>query len=224
MTNDKTPGTWQSADYVDHYNRNYAWGSADLERYLGPLRLGPDDVFADFGCGEGIALDAAAPRVRAVVGIDTAPAQLDLARRRLAEKANAMLIAGDFLTFPLPDTAFTKGGARKALHHLTDPEKAQFFARVGPRFEPGGLFHLEDGVFTFARADLDAHWDQVLAEAAVHYGDRWTTVRADVTTTLRDEFVTGFDEWAAAMAAGGFTVIDRWHNTCFYGGILCRKE
>ncbi|MBL9088939.1 MAG: methyltransferase domain-containing protein, partial [Planctomycetia bacterium] len=59
------------------------------------LAPGPSDVVLDLGCGPGFALAALAPRVREVVGADVAPRLLDLARARLAGRANVTLVALD---------------------------------------------------------------------------------------------------------------------------------
>ncbi|NLI77694.1 MAG: class I SAM-dependent methyltransferase [Candidatus Riflebacteria bacterium] len=215
---------WQEGGYADRYNRQYAFGEGEIGRFLAPLGLRPADVFVDFGCGNGEVLAAAAPRVARALGIDGSPRQVALARAAVAPWPHVEVRQAAFLDCDLAGPPVTRAVARKSLHHLTDPDKAAFFARVGTAFAHGGLFLIEDGIFTFDRATLEEHLPQVLADAEVWYGDRWPSIRADVLATLREEFPTGFTAWEAALRAGGFVVADRFQRTCFYGGILARRE
>ncbi|HNV71737.1 MAG TPA: class I SAM-dependent methyltransferase, partial [Candidatus Ozemobacteraceae bacterium] len=147
-----------------------------------------------------------------------------LARRNLSDCPNVEIVHTSFLDVRLPANSYCRGWARKALHHLTDPEKDRFFRSVGPAFQPDSLFLLEDGMFDFARERLEDEWPRVLREAEHYYGDRWAAIRADVEHTLRHEFPTGAERWAEALRCGGFVPVSVTQRTCFYGAILARKE
>jgi len=217
------PDDWRSEGFVSHYNRLYGPGRAEVAAYLARLRLVPGDVFVDFGCGQGDMLAVAAETVQTVVGVDVSPQQLALARERLEGRSGARLIESAFLDFRWDGEPFTKGAARKALHHLDDQQKGEFLRQVAPHFAPGALFILEDGVFDFDRAELEARMPAVLEEAAVYYQDAWEAKRKDFVECLRHEFPTGRNAWEGAFAGAGFEIVDRWQASSFYGGLLARK-
>ncbi|HOT26571.1 MAG TPA: methyltransferase domain-containing protein [Candidatus Ozemobacteraceae bacterium] len=218
------PDVWKSGALVEHYNTLFPFDEQEILEYLAPLELGPDDVFIDFGCGNGSALSIAAKLCRRAVGVDIARQQLDIARKRLETYPNVKLLELPFLDCRLEGETFTRGSSRKALHHLTDPEKFDFFALVGKRFAPGSRFVIEDAVFDFPRSRLGENMAQVLADAEQWYGERWSKVREDVLITLREEFATGIDAWEEALRAGGFRIAERRRRTCFLSHLTAIKE
>lgn len=217
-------GDWKNAGFVAHYNALYGLSQEEAEPYLQRLALVPADSLVDFGCGDGSFLALAVPRAGRALGVDGSAHQIELARRRLGGLANVELLASGFLDFDLAGRTFTKGFSRKALHHLSDPQKLEFLRRVGPCFPAGALFLLEDGIFPFERAQLEAHMPQVMAEGAAYFGDAWQAKRDDFLHMMREESPTGAGFWAAAFEAAGFRVAERWQKNCFLGGLLARKE
>lgn len=218
------PDVWKSGALVEHYNTLFPFDEKEILEYLTPLELGPDDVFVDFGCGNGAALSVAAKLCRRAIGVDIARQQLDMARARLAGYPNVRLLELPFLACRFEDETFTRGSSRKALHHLTDAEKIEFFALIGKRFAPGARFVIEDAVFDFTRSKLEENMPLVLADAERWYGERWPKVREDVLITLRDEFATGIDAWEKALRAGGFMLAERRRRTCFLSHLTAIKE
>lgn len=223
--------SWRGASLPQHYNRLYAFSDAEIAGYLAPLEFSPEDVFIDFGCGNGAAVAAAFPLVKHVIGVDVSGPQLELARGALAAAAAAasMPASGeirecDFLQFEPGSERYSKGASRKALHHLTDPQKADFFKRIGPAFPSGALFYIEDGMLDHDRSRLEEQIPAIVADAAPYYGERWPAIREDVLNTFRNEFPTSRKAWMNALRAGGFEPVLVWRRTCFYGGILARKE
>lgn len=218
------PDVWKSGTLVEHYNTLFPFDEKDILEYLAPLELAPDDVFVDFGCGNGAALSVAAKLCRRAVGVDISRQQLDIARKRLETYPNVRLLELPFLACRLEDETFTRGSSRKALHHLTDPEKIDFFALIGQRFVPGARFVIEDAVFDFPRSTLEKNMHLVLADAERWYGERWPKVREDLLITLREEFATGIDAWEEALHAGGFRITERRRRTCFLSHLTAIKE
>ncbi|MBI4859142.1 MAG: class I SAM-dependent methyltransferase [Candidatus Riflebacteria bacterium] len=214
---------WKSGRYVDRYNELYGFAAADAQTFLKPLELAAGDTYVDFGCGQGVALRVAASTVARVLGVDVSPQQAARARELVGPLANVQVQECPFLLCDLSGYRFTKGSARKALHHLTDPEKRQFFGRIGASFEDGALFLIEDGIFDFDRSELEQRLPAVLAEAEGFYGERWSKMSSDFLVTMRDEFPTGFCTWETSLAEGGFTVVQRTRATSFLGTILARK-
>lgn len=214
---------WEKGAMPAWYNKQLSFTPEEMDGYLSLLELKPEDIFVDFGCGNGELLRRAAPRVARAVGLDVSREQARAAREAAREFANVEILNSRFQNCLLPDLQFTKGSARKALHHLEEDEKPQFFRRISRNFAPGALFLLEDAVFDFPKAELQTRWPKILQEAAVFYGPRWKGMEEMFENTLCREFAEDFDTWSAALAAGGFKVIKREQKTSFYASLLARK-
>lgn len=215
---------WTREDYVKRYNSVYPIGEGEMRGYLELLQIVAEDTVVDFGCGQGDMLLFFSQHVKEAVGIDSSRPQAALARARLANSGNVRIIESSFLDCDLQGCKFTKGFARKALHHLTDPEKGVFFARISPYFERNSLFLLEDGIFDFDRGELQSRMPNLLEEAARYYGNGWETKKKDFLVTVQEEFVADFSAWEQAMSQGGFALVKRWQKTSFYGTMLAIKE
>ncbi|MDQ7772567.1 MAG: methyltransferase domain-containing protein [Elusimicrobiales bacterium] len=215
---------WDKKDYVDRYNDIYAPGEKELMAAADLLELNADDDLVDFGCGKGDFIASTLRLVRSVVGVDSSPHQIDEARRRFKNEPHVEILESAFLDFNPKGRAFTKGFSRKALHHLTDEEKKEFFARIGPGFAKGALFLVEDAIFNFPRAELDARWDRLMSDAADFYGGEWERKKEDVIRTFKDEFATGEPEWLEALEAGGFKKLRLERRASFYGLLLAQKK
>ncbi|MCX5795203.1 MAG: class I SAM-dependent methyltransferase [Elusimicrobia bacterium] len=217
-------GDWKDAGFVAHYNALYGLSEAEARPYLDRLALNRADSLVDFGCGDGSFLAWAAPLAGRALGVDGSARQAGLAREKLRRLPHVEVVESGFLDCGLAGRTFSKGFSRKALHHLTDPQKLEFLRRVGPFFSPGALFLLEDGIFPFERAQLEAHMPQVMEEGAAYFADAWPAKRDDFLHMMREEFPTGAGFWSAAFEAAGFRVAERWQKNCFLGGLLARKE
>lgn len=215
---------WKTQANIDRYNQKHAVQQGEIERYLGHLSLTPSDSFVDFGCGKGDFLLAAADQVRTVLGIDATPAQIEEARQAVIGKPNVEVMLADFLSFDPGERRFTKGSARKSLHHLTDSEKKTFCRKIGACFEGGSLFVIEDGMYPFPKEELENRMPEILEEASRYYGERWETIRTDLISTMREEYPTGHRVWEEALDEGGFDLVSYEPITSFYGRILARKR
>ena len=85
------------------------------------LSLLPDGLtVADLGCGTGAALEQLAPIAGRLIGIDSSPAMLSLARRRLDGVAHAELRPGALSALPLDDGSVDVALSMLVLHHVAD--------------------------------------------------------------------------------------------------------
>ncbi|HNW43951.1 MAG TPA: methyltransferase domain-containing protein [Elusimicrobiales bacterium] len=218
-------GNWKDDKaYAAHYNKLFATPAGEFGACIELLDLKPGDSLIDFGCGNGDFLLLASEKVKNAVGVDISAAQAEEARKKLAGRAGAEIILSPFLDFKPGARSFTKGFSRKALHHLTDPEKEQFLLGIAPAFTPGALFLLEDGMYSdFGRADLDKNWSKLLAEAAAFYGDSWEAKKKDLMHSFREEFAPGTDEWVRIFGKAGFKILKRSPINSFYGTLLAVK-
>jgi ubiquinone/menaquinone biosynthesis C-methylase UbiE len=101
---------------------------------------------ADVGTGTGFVAAGLSPRVLRVVGIDNAPAMLDVARENLRAlgASNVDLVVGEASRLPLEDGAVDAAFTNMVLHHAEDPEAMlREMARV---VRPGGTVAIADEV------------------------------------------------------------------------------
>jgi SAM-dependent methyltransferase len=129
-------GGWDDAEF-------YATGAAEVEAALtraGELGLAASGARAlDFGCGAGRLTRALAARFELVVGVDIAPAMLDLARRD-----NPVAARCEFLLNPRPDLALFGDGefdlvySSVVLQHLPPGLIRGYLAELARVLRPGG--------------------------------------------------------------------------------------
>jgi arabinofuranan 3-O-arabinosyltransferase len=129
-------GRWDDAAF-------YASGAAEVEAALaraGELGLTASGARAlDFGCGAGRLTRALAARFELVVGVDIAPAMLDLARRD-----NPVATRCEFLLNPRPDLALFGDGefdlvySSVVLQHLPPGLIRGYLAEFARVLRPGG--------------------------------------------------------------------------------------
>jgi tRNA (cmo5U34)-methyltransferase len=119
---------------VPMFDTFYGTAVQALELAPAPLRR-----VLDLGAGTGLLSERvlAAHPAAEVVLLDGAPAMLDEARARLGERVR--YVVGD-LADRLPAGPWDAVVSALAIHHLSDAGKADLFARVRERLEPGGIF------------------------------------------------------------------------------------
>ncbi len=220
----KMPETWKNEDYVKRYNKLYGITEEQVKRYLAPLKLNNSDVAIEFGCGNCGIIARIADSVKTVVGVDLSKTQLEIASKNLANNKNVILIESNFLDCDISKYSFTKGFSRKALHHLTDPEKEKFALKIAPHFKKDSIFVIEDGIFNFDKSLLNEKVPEIVKEAKVYYGANWPGIEKDFMITILEEFVTDYATWENAFAKGGFKMIEKTPYSMFYGMAVFQKQ
>lgn len=215
---------WDKKDYVDRYNDIYAPGEKELMAAADLLELNADDDLADFGCGKGDFIASTLRLVRGVVGLDSSPHQIDEARRRFKNEPHVEILESSFQDFDPKGRSFTKVYSRDALHHISDAEKEVFLKKAASAMKPEGLFLLEDAIFEFPVAGLEANWDALMAEAAKYYGDSWQARKEEITGYIRNEFPTGLPEIKKMAEAAGFKVLKTSRDCMFFHSLLLEKK
>ena len=103
------------------------------------LDLQPDDVLLDVGCGSAGLLIEQASHVSYVAGLDASEMQVEMARRRLADRlaaGTAAIILGDAAALPWEDGRFSVVTSLDAMKFVPDPKGAlREMVRV---LRPGG--------------------------------------------------------------------------------------
>jgi trans-aconitate methyltransferase len=145
---------------ADRYQRQFGFVSGmagDLVEVLGPR---PGEVVLDLGCGTGELAAAIAATGARVLALDSDPAMVAAARRRLRDD-RVLLADGHAFTLAEPvDAVFSNA----ALHWM--PRPAQVIGRVRAALRPGGRFVAELGGSGNIDAILDA-LGAALAEAGL---------------------------------------------------------
>ncbi len=104
--------------------------------------LASSDRVLDIGCGPGVAVGLAAPKVARAVGLDPTPGLITIARRRNRRASNVEFRIGSADDLPFEDAAFTVVWAIASLHHWPDPETS--FAEIYRVLSPGGRLLLAE--------------------------------------------------------------------------------
>ena len=130
----------ETAAFYARFRRGYP--AAFTRLLTGALRLGPDDVLADVGCGTGQLTLPLARQVRAVAGVDPEPDMLALARQAAAEQGvtNVTWVAGTDRDLPglaalLGAPALAAVTIANAIHLTSAPD---VFAAARRVLRPGG--------------------------------------------------------------------------------------
>jgi len=85
----------------------------------------PDDwVVGDLGCGTGVSLQALAPWVRQVIGVDASDEMLSAAAGRVRGLSNVELRRGALEALPLEDQSLDAATMMLVLHHVPSPAAA----------------------------------------------------------------------------------------------------
>ncbi|MFZ3556507.1 class I SAM-dependent methyltransferase [Streptomyces sp. BH055] len=127
----------------DHGLRDPEARAAWAERLAGWLPQGPCDV-VDLGCGTGSLSLLAAERGHRVTAVDSAPAMLEHARRKLAGR-DAEFLLGDAARPPVEQGAYDVVLARHVLWTL--PDMGAVLRRWVSLLRPGGRLVLVEGVW-----------------------------------------------------------------------------
>jgi SAM-dependent methyltransferase len=182
-------------------------GARLMPRMVGPLYkmlakeldLRPDDELLEVGCGSARLLAEQASHVRHVAGLDASEIQVDLARRRLADRiaaGTAEIVHGDAMALPWDDGRFSVVGSLNCLKFVPDPPKA--LTEMHRVLRPGGrvVLTIDKQVDKWGRSGkVDAFGQWQWSVADVHRmmeqaGFADVSV-ADMPTRLGLQFVRG---------------------------------
>jgi len=147
------PGANIDADTVRGFGRE--WASFDQSKLTGAEYQALFDAYFDIfpfedlpreaegfdlGCGSGRWAAGIAPRVGLLHCIDPSEEALDVARRRLASRANVRFHLASSETIPLPDNSQDFGYSLGVLHHI--PDTAAALKDCVRKLKPGAPFLL----------------------------------------------------------------------------------
>lgn len=120
----------------------------------------PCKAAVDLGCGTGELLSSLKEKADSVIGVDSSPKMLDIARKRLKDiKEGFELRLGEMEHLPLRDEEVDLAVINMVLHHMPSP--AVGIEEVHRILKPYGVVIL---------VDFDKHQNESLRNT---YGDRW---------------------------------------------------
>jgi ArsR family transcriptional regulator len=99
-------------------------------------------VVGDLGCGTGVLLEALAPHVARVIGVDASDEMLAAARARVAALTNVDLRRGALESLPLEATTLDAATMMLVLHHVPSPGAA--IAEAARVLKPAGRLLVVD--------------------------------------------------------------------------------
>jgi 16S rRNA A1518/A1519 N6-dimethyltransferase RsmA/KsgA/DIM1 with predicted DNA glycosylase/AP lyase activity len=88
------------------YSQNFLRSPRLVDRLLDRSAITGDDLVIEVGPGRGIITERLAARCRQVLAIERDPVLVEELGARFAHATNVAIFAGDFLSFPLPLTAY----------------------------------------------------------------------------------------------------------------------
>lgn len=103
------------------------------------LRLQPEDVFLEVGCGSGVMLDVVLQTVQRACGIDHSPDMVELARQKNAQalsEGRAEIVQGNVQALPWHEDYFTCAAGVEMLWFVEEPALA--LREVYRVLKPGG--------------------------------------------------------------------------------------
>jgi len=88
------------------HSQNFLRSPRLVDRLLDHSGIGSDDLVIEIGPGHGVITERLAARCRQVLAVGQDPVLVEELRGQFADTSNVALFAGDFLSFPLPLTAY----------------------------------------------------------------------------------------------------------------------
>ncbi len=88
------------------YSQNFLRSPELVEHLLDRSGIGAEDLVIEIGPGRGVITKRLAARCRQVLAVEQDPVLVEELRVQVAHATNVALFAGDFLSFPLPLTAY----------------------------------------------------------------------------------------------------------------------
>ena len=137
------------------------FSSAVRDKAIELAGINSETTAADIGTGTGFMLEAIAPLVKKVIGVDNSTRMLSIAQSKLPEKLRPKVEfrLGEMDHIPLKDKEVNAVFANMALHHAADPLKA--IKEMSKVCAPGGVVFI---------TDLDEHPHEWFRQ---EMADRW---------------------------------------------------
>ncbi len=197
---------WSGSGEAESYHQTVFTDPAAERQLLLDLGLASGHTLIDFGCGTGAQTLEAARICRRVIAVDVSAAMLEHARGRAADLGlrNVEFVQKGFLTYRHRGEPVDFVLSRRALHHLPDFWKMQALVNVAAVLKPGGIFYLDDLVYSFEPADAAAAIERWIGSVAGDPPERFP--RGFFEDHVRNEYSTYTWLLEAMLQRAGFEI------------------
>lgn len=157
MTDKQRQLELHSGAYVEDYERKPL---SRLERLVPLMQLEPQDLVADFACGNGMLLPLIHDKVAQYHGIDFSPEFIASARRRadVNHIANCVFHCDDIVSFCEQHRGrFDVATAFDFSEHINDDEFVRFFGAIRASLRDGGRLYLHTPNLSFLMERFKQH-------------------------------------------------------------------
>lgn len=194
----------------------------ETENLLKLLKIGPDDLVAEFGSGTGEFCLEAAKHCRRVIAIDASEKMLEYAKAKMGQRklSNIDFVHGSFLTYRHTGTPVDFVVTQLALHHLPDFWKQIALNRIHAMLRQGGTLYLKDTVYCFDIEQYEQFFEQWILETRALAGEE---MAEDVSRAIRDEFSTCDWIMEGLLKRAGFTIQEAKYEQGFLAEYICKK-
>ena len=175
----------------------------EAERALvAKLNINSEHIVLEYGPGTGAFSLAAGETGAKVIGVDISEAMLAFASRKAKESqlTEVTFMKGAYLSHHQPDESVDFVITKFALHHLPDFWKVIALRRIFKCLKPGGIFFLQDVVFSFDPDDHVRELESWIKNATS--GGSFT--RTDFEMHIRDEYSTYSNLMEDMLRMAGF--------------------
>lgn len=184
--------------------------SAVLDWVVAQTQINPSDIVVDLGMGTGNTSERIA-HAKELIGVDISKKMMAQAVPKVAHLPRIRYVEADLLGFFSEQQAFDALVSTYAIHHLTEPEKAQLFTAIHRALTPGRRAVFGDLMFadTNAKADLRRKY-----QAMDH---------AEVLESFDEEFFWYIDHATEALQTSGFSLLETKQFSDLSWGIAVEK-
>lgn len=215
---------FDDVEQVETYSRKQGTRSEDEKRLIARLGISSADRVIEFGCGTGIFAIEAAQHCRHVYAVDISKTMLEYVQRvaNQREIANLSLIHGGFLSYEHEADPVQFIVTKYAFHHLPDFWKAIALQRISKMLQPGGVFYLEDVIFSFPPSDHKMAINSWIGRVA--NPDRQSFSASDFEMHVREEHSTFTWIIEGLLEQNGFEIREQRATNSEYANYIAVKR
>jgi putative AdoMet-dependent methyltransferase len=207
---------------VEVYDAQQGTDLGQERKLVRSLGISGQDQVIEYGAGTGAFLLAAAPVCDHIHAIDISAAMIAYARRQVKEAGltNVSFHHGGFLSYKHRKAPVRFVVTKFALHHLPDFWKVGALSKINGYLQTGGLFFLEDVVFSFEPESYEREVKSWIGRVTA-LGTSFS--KAQFEGHVREEFSTYSWIMEAIIQRTGFAIRKVDIRSATISSYLCEK-
>jgi ubiquinone/menaquinone biosynthesis C-methylase UbiE len=177
----------------------------------------------DVGCGPALVTVEIAKICREAVGADISDIMLKIASDRAVKHgvSNIRFLKGGFLQGDAISEKYDRIMSQRAFHHVPTFWKQIALLKIRDALNPGGIFYLDDVVFSFEPGEYESQFDAWIESVNKLFGkvNEYTAVNhivkeySDFTWTME-----------GMLERAGFEIVERVQPDKFFAHYVCVKK